>query len=60
MTFLLFTGTEQPAGGFHDYSGSFDDLEIAKAHGLEELAKGNNWFHVACSVTYEILYEEDA
>ena len=46
--YILFLGDQYyPAGGWNDFSGSFDDLEAAKSY-AEERREENSflWWHV--------------
>ncbi len=55
--FLLFDGdTYYPAGGWHDFAGSFDTLDEAQA---EAKNRGADWFHIVDSTKVEPEIVED-
>ena len=54
--YLLFAGDHYyPAGGWDDFAGSFDSIEMAIVEGLDLLKQtpGADWAHVVDSETTE-------
>ena len=53
--YLLFSGMcYYPAGGLHDFKGSFESIESAKMSGKIE-----DWYHIVDKDTLEIIDSDD-